>query len=156
MRQPRVFHLIQQAHSALFRAADHALQENVGLTTSQQAVLFVLMRRDGAPITTIADELRMGKSSLTGLIDRMSAKGLVTRRQSPTDARSYEVFIEDAGRELVHDTLASTKKINTSLLQPFSAKECAVIERFLRHVSDNAEEIVRSQSTSSVRKRRVS
>ena len=156
MRQPRVFHLIQQAHSALFRAADHALQENVGLTTSQQAVLFVLMRRDGTPITTIADELRMGKSSLTGLIDRMSAKGLVTRRQSPTDARSYEVFIEDAGRELVHDTLASTKKINTSLLQPFSAKECAVIERFLRHVSDNAEEIVRSQSTSSVRKRRVS
>ncbi len=156
MRQPRVFHLIQLAYSALFRAADRALQANVGITASQQAVLFVLMQQDGAPITAIAEQLRMGKSSLTGLIDRMSAKGLVTRRQSPADARSYEVFIEDAGRQLVHATLASTKKINASLLKPFSNEECAVIERFLKHVSENAEEIVISQTASLLRERRVS
>ena len=156
MRQPRVFHLLQLAHSALFRAADRALQTNVGLTASQQAVLFVLMQRDGAPITAIADQLRMGKSSLTGLIDRMSAKGLVTRRQSPSDARSFEVFIEDAGRHLVHATLASTKKINASLLKPFSSDECAVIERFLKHVSENAEEIVIAQTASLLRERKAS
>ena len=156
MRQPRVFHLLQLAHSALFRAADRALQTNVGLTASQQAVLFVLMQRDGAPITAIADQLRMGKSSLTGLIDRMSAKELVTRRQSPSDARSFEVFIEDAGRHLVHATLASTKKINASLLKPFSSDECAVIERFLKHVSENAEEIVIAQTASLLRERKAS
>ena len=142
MRQPRIFHLIQQAHSALFRASDQALREQVGLTASQQTVLYVLMQQNGAQISAIADQLKMGRSSLTGLIDRMAERGLVSRRRSSADGRSFEIFIEDAGREAVNSTVTDTRHINKSLLEPFSLEERAVIERFLRHVSDNAAAIV--------------
>ena len=63
MQQPRIFYLLQKAHSALFRAADHALKQRLGLTASQQAVLFILTKDDGKPISAIAEELKMGKSS---------------------------------------------------------------------------------------------
>lgn len=152
MREPRVFHLIQQAHGALFRAADRALKEQAGLSSAQQAVLFVLNLRDGAPITAIADQLKMGKSSLTGLVDRMSQSGLVERRPSARDGRSLEVFILPAGQRAIAATLAGTKKINADLLAPFTAEEHAVIARFLTHVSENAETIVSSHTNTTISK----
>ncbi|WP_018995482.1 MarR family winged helix-turn-helix transcriptional regulator [Hirschia maritima] len=145
MRQFPVFHLIQKAHCALFRAADHALKDYEGLTATQHAVLFILLRQDGAPISAIADELNMGKSSLTGLIDRMSEKGFLRRAQSKTDARSYEVYLEDLGRQVGESSLTGTRQINSAILEPFNAKEQAIIERFLEHVSSNSAEIVSAE-----------
>ncbi|MEM6627091.1 MAG: MarR family winged helix-turn-helix transcriptional regulator [Pseudomonadota bacterium] len=146
MHQPRIFHLIQRAHSALFRASDRALRAHIGLTASQQAVLFVLMIRDGRPISEIANELNMGKSSLTGLIDRMETAGMVERRHHQEDGRSFKVFIKDRGRAAADGAMRGTKRINAELLAPFTATERAVIEKFLRHVSDNAASIVDAQS----------
>ena len=146
MRYPKIFKLMQRAHSAIFRASDHALRKSFGLTASQQGVLFLLGARDGAPISEIADQLQMGKSSLTGLIDRMEALGLVERRQSEDDGRRFHVFIAPAGRALVEATLPATKRINNAMLASFSASECAVIERFLNHVADNAFDIVAAET----------
>ncbi len=108
--------------------------------------MFLLGARDGAPISEIADQLQMGKSSLTGLIDRMEALGLVERRQSEDDGRRFHVFIAPAGRALVEATLPATKRINNAMLASFSASECAVIERFLNHVADNAFDIVAAET----------
>ncbi|MEO1042231.1 MAG: MarR family winged helix-turn-helix transcriptional regulator [Pseudomonadota bacterium] len=142
MRQPRVFHLLQKAHTALFRAADHALKAHLGLSTSQQAVLFSLSNNDGAPISQIADQLHMGYSSLTGLVDRMEGRGLVKRQQNQADARSVHVFIEDKGRAIVKAATPFTKGVNADLLEPFSPEEQATIEKFLDHVATSATEIV--------------
>ena len=145
MRQIPVFHLIHKAHCALFRAADQALKGHEGLTATQHAVLFILLKQDGTPISVIADELNMGKSSLTGLIDRMSEKGFLRRVQSKTDARSYEVYLEELGRKVGESSLAGTRQINGAILEPFNSREQAVIERFLEHVSNNSAEIVSAE-----------
>ncbi|MEM7582852.1 MAG: MarR family transcriptional regulator [Acidobacteriota bacterium] len=145
-RSPRVFHLVQQAHSALFRAADKLLRRTEGITAGQHGVLLVLSGDDGVPITTIADKLKMGKSSLTGLVDRMSDRGLVRRAACPTDGRVQLVTIEPAGRELLDRRKAHVKRTNERLLAPFSSAEQETIERFLRHVADNASDIVEDES----------
>ncbi|MEL7486692.1 MAG: MarR family winged helix-turn-helix transcriptional regulator [Pseudomonadota bacterium] len=155
MRQPRVFHLLQRAHSALFRASDRALRDRAGLTATQQAILFSLASDDGVAITAIASDLRMGNSSLTGLIDRMSVQGLVERRRSDDDGRSHLVFIKPAGREVVSATLAETRRINAGLLKPFSDAERATIERFLTHVSENAEAIVNRNADDLTKERKT-
>ncbi len=155
MRQPKIFYLMQKAHSALFRAADRFLGEEVGLTSSQHAVLLILVKRDGLPISAIAKELNMGKSSLTGLIDRMSKKGLVSRQQSAADARSFEIHIEDHGRQLVKATLPGTKRINSDILATFSAQEQSTIEKFLEHLANNADDIVATQSLKNPQERKV-
>lgn len=141
-RSPRVFHLIQRAHSALFRAADRKLKMDAGISASQQGILLVLARQDGLPITEIADQLSMGYSSLTGLIDRMADKGLVRRETDMRDGRVQKIFIEPYGQEVVGQTLLGIKRINARLLGPFSKSEQQVIERFLTHVAVNGADIV--------------
>lgn len=141
-KQLPVFHLMHRAYSALFRAADQAMKSRYGLTASQNAVLFTLIREDGLPITAIADRLNMGKSSLTGLVDRMAAAGLVTRNRAADDGRRSDIFITPQGRALAQDTLVDTKAMNKAMLAPFSEAEREVISRFLTHVSDKAADVI--------------
>ncbi|MEO0329729.1 MAG: MarR family transcriptional regulator [Pseudomonadota bacterium] len=141
-RALRVFHQLQVAHSALFRAADQRARSETGLTTTQLAVLFVLDRRDGQPISEIAKALAMGKSSLTGLIDRMCEKGLVKRLDSSKDGRITNIYLQDLGRQALDSNSHKTKQINQALLAPFSVREQETIRRFLEHIAENAGEII--------------
>ena len=105
------------------------------------------MMKDGVPISNIATQLRMGKSSLTGLIDRMEASGLVCRKPNLKDARSIEVFLMENGRALARRTVQGTRKANAELLAPFSKAEQETIERFLTYVSTKAETIIETTIT---------
>ncbi|MEP2715842.1 MarR family transcriptional regulator [Pseudophaeobacter sp.] len=138
----RVFHQLQVAHSALFRAADRRTRQSVGLTTSQFAVLFVLSQRDGQPISEIAKHLSMGKSSLTGLVDRMVDRGLVARIASPSDGRVTNIHIQAAGAALLAEAKQETKHFNAALLKPFIEDEQIVIHRFLNHLVEHADDII--------------
>lgn len=139
---PRIFHLLQRAHGALFRAADRRLQAAEGVSATQHGVLLALARDDGQPITAIADSLKMGKSSLTGLVDRMAADGLLRREIDADDLRVQRIFIERRGRGIVARTLGDVKRFNEDLLKPFSAAERRTIERFLTHIADEAPRVV--------------
>ncbi|WP_025900012.1 MarR family winged helix-turn-helix transcriptional regulator [Sneathiella glossodoripedis] len=141
-KPPRIFHQLQKAHTALFRAADARTKAELGLSTTQQAVLFVLSQKDGQAISAVAKTLSMGKSSLTGLVDRMCDQGLVRRSMSSPDGRVINIFIEDKGREIVNRSLPYVKHFNEHLLAPFSEAEQRTIHRFLEHVAQNADAIV--------------
>lgn len=138
----RVFHHLQVAYTALFRAADHRARQNTGLTITQIAVLFLLTERDGQPISDIAARLAMGKSSLTGLVDRLCEKQLIRRRPCPEDGRSTLIHLEEAGRQASEAARMHTHHYNAALLAPFSDPEKEVIGRFLNHLAQNAESII--------------
>ncbi|MDJ0644131.1 MAG: MarR family winged helix-turn-helix transcriptional regulator [Erythrobacter sp.] len=142
MSDPKIFHLLQRAHSELFRASDLALRERHGIGTAQQAVLFSLLKRDGAAIGYLAKQLHMGKSGLTGLVDRMETAGLVRRETDPNDARSCKVFLKSKGRDLAEATLPTTRQVNATLIEAFDRGERATIERFLNFVAESSEAIV--------------
>lgn len=145
----RVFYHLQVAYTALFRAADHRARQNTGLTITQIAVLFLLNEKDGQPVSEIAARLSMGKSSLTGLIDRLWEKRLVRRSPCPKDGRVTLVFLEDAGRRAAKDAGHHTRHYNAALLAPFTDTEQEVIGRFLKHIAENADTIINGQDTES-------
>jgi DNA-binding MarR family transcriptional regulator len=138
----RVFHMLQIAHSALFRAADKRMRRDHGLTTTQLGVLQILRQQDGRAISEIAQILAMGKSSLTGLIDRLSALGMITRAPSATDRRTTLIHLTQTGRDTAEQTLATTAQVNEAVLAPFSDDERAVIQRFLSHLAVQADRII--------------
>lgn len=142
MSDIRVFHLLQCAHGSLFRAADRLLQSAEGVSATQHGVLLLLAAKDGQPISAIADELKMGKSSLTGLIDRMASARLVRRQADADDARVQRIFIEKEGRAIVQRSLGEVMRINAELLKPFGAGERKIIERFLIHIAKAAPGII--------------
>lgn len=73
-----------------------ALRE-IGLGTSEWRVLAVLRVRDGLSLTDLAVLTITGQSTLSRVVDRMIASGLVERRRHSDDARIAEVFLTAAG-----------------------------------------------------------
>ncbi len=144
MAKLRIFHQLQAAHSALFRAADHHLRDQIGLGSAQQAILFVLAKEDGVSLGDLAKRLHLGKSGLSGLVDRMETAGLVKRIPNPHDRRVIELHIEPAGRTIAERTAPLTKAVNEELLTPFSQSEREIIARFLDHITANSEAVTAS------------
>lgn len=139
---PRLFHLIHQAHRALFRAADRALQQRFGITTAQQGVLFHLAENDGAQMTDIAAALNLGNSTLTGLIDRMERKGLVERHASSSDGRAFALHLGKPGKDILRRAAPLIRTVNAQLLAGLSAPARRHVTAFLTHVIENAETLV--------------
>ena len=53
----------------------------------------------------LSRQLIMHRSNVTGLVDRLESRGLVTRRASPGDRRAYQVVLTAGGVKLVRAIL---------------------------------------------------
>lgn len=85
--------------STRFYAEYDAVAEAHELTGVQAKLLNVVA--DGpAPMSHIAAVLRCEPSNITGLVDRLTARGLVTREPSPTDRRVKLVTATAEGKKL--------------------------------------------------------
>ena len=91
-----------RTYGAAVRAIE-ALLRPLGLTLSRFEILLVLtFARSGAlPIMRLRDVLMIHGSSVTYLVDRLEAAGLVSRESQPADRRVSLVRVTDEGRELV-------------------------------------------------------
>jgi len=90
---------IYSAGIAVQRAYKPLLDE-LGLTYPQYLVLNILWREDGQAVGRIADQLALESSTLTPLLKRLEAAGLVRRNRNPANERQVVVALTDAGQAL--------------------------------------------------------
>lgn len=95
-----VSHLL---HRAVQIAADlHAAQAGPeGLTPRQFAVLAAIAGGEGATQSQLVARTGVDRSTLAELLNRLMARGLVSRLRSPGDARANQVSLTAAGRALL-------------------------------------------------------
>src|SRR5437773_10381945 len=76
------------------------------LSPSQFNILNLLCDRpDGCTQIELSRSLIMHRSNVTGLVDRLEARGLVQRRDSAHDRRAYRVVLTTAGKRLLQQIL---------------------------------------------------
>ncbi|GAB4069255.1 MarR family transcriptional regulator [Ancylobacter sonchi] len=83
-----------------FNRAYLPLLDALGLTYPQYLVMVSLWRTDGQTVGDLAGHLALESSTLTPLIKRLEAQGLVKRRRSVADARQVHVHLTDEGEAL--------------------------------------------------------
>ena len=88
------------AASRAVTAAYRPILGELGLTYPQYLVLVVLWAREQVPIKDLASTLRLDYGTLTPLLRRMEAAGLLTRTRSAADERSVTVSLAGAGETL--------------------------------------------------------
>lgn len=94
------------AASRAMTAAYQPLLEKLEVTYPQYLVLMVLWEEDGARVSRIGERLYLDSATLTPLLKRLEARGLVERRRSSEDERVVEIFLTAAGRRLEKKALA--------------------------------------------------
>jgi DNA-binding MarR family transcriptional regulator len=76
------------------------LLEPLGLTYPQYLVMLVLWETDGLTVKEIGQRLRLDSGTLTPLLKRLHAAGLVRRERDASDERQVRIGLTDKGRAL--------------------------------------------------------
>ena len=88
------------AASRAVTARYRPLLDDLGLTYPQYLVLLVLWERGPVPVKDVAAALQLDYGTLSPLLKRLEAAGLIRRERRPDDERSVRLVLTDAGDEL--------------------------------------------------------
>jgi DNA-binding MarR family transcriptional regulator len=76
------------------------LLDKLGLTYPQYLVMLVLWEQDGILVKDIGARLFLDSGTLTPLLKRLEAGGLLARNRDPQDERQVRISLSDEGRAL--------------------------------------------------------
>lgn len=102
--------------SRLITQAYHPMLADYGLTYPQYLVLLVLWEKDTKPVNDIAKRLMLETNTVTPLLKRMEAEGILTRTQGKKDARQMIVKLTKKGRELQEKLSEVPETVGSSVL----------------------------------------
>ena len=74
--------------------------DRLGLTYPQYLVMLVLWEQDAILVKEIGARLFLDSGTLTPLLKRLEANGLVSRNRDPHDERQVRIVLSDQGRAL--------------------------------------------------------
>ena len=111
-----------------------AAEHDLSLT---QLRMIGILRDRQLTITELAAALGLDRSSVSGLVDRTEARGLVTRQPNPNDARSVHVSLSPQGAEAFDVGTTETGGLLSALtdaLTPTEAEQLtALLDRMIEH-----------------------
>ncbi len=76
------------------------LLKDIELTYPQYLVMLVLWQQDGLMVSEVGERLFLDSPTLTPLLKRLEAQGLVSRQRSPSDERQVIISLTSKGRDL--------------------------------------------------------
>jgi DNA-binding MarR family transcriptional regulator len=107
-------------------AAGHAL-------TGAQAKLLGLLTLEPLPMRKLAHKLKCEPSNVTGIVDRLEARGLVERRPDPADRRVKVAVATDEGRRIAR-TLRDSLRFAREPLAALTEQERLALRDLLRRM----------------------
>lgn len=97
------------------------LLPKLGLTYPQYLVMMVLWEQDRLTVSDIGERLFLDSATLTPLLKRMEAQGLVQRVRARADERQVIVSLTDQGKSLQNEAVKLMPEI-------LGASKCSVEE----------------------------
>ena len=95
------------------------------------SLLFALFREDGRRLVDVAAELRMAKSTMTGMVARMRDAGLIRLEDDADDGRSWRMWLTPQARKLEPKCQRLAIEMETLLGAKLSVTERETLRRAL-------------------------
>ncbi len=121
---------------------EHILSEkNIdAFNGAQGSLLYILWQEDGIPIRELSRRSGLAVTSLTGMLDRMEAAGLIYKDRGDKDRRKILIFLTDNARSLEKGYNEVTEEIENIYYKGFSEEEIDQCEKYLQRIFHNVEE----------------
>lgn len=125
------------------------------LSPSQFNVLNLLFDlREGCSQIELSRRLIMHRSNVTGLVDRLEARGLLERRANPTDRRAFNVALTHAGRKLIQQINPHYYAAAETVWEQMPVERANALVAELAGISARAGEIATSAPRSTARRQK--
>jgi len=132
-----VWLVMMKAMRALTRYATAGIEET-GLGLSDFGVLEVLLNKGPLPVNTIGPIVDLTPGSISIAVDRLWAKGLVTRVESPEDRRVRIVALTPRGKDLIVSAFRKHSGQMKRVFSELSPEELRGLEVMLKKVGKRA------------------
>ena len=126
-----VLELFWAVSQAFYANYDEAAEQH-DLTRMQAFVLAQLLSGP-KPMRSLAENLKCEPSNITGLVDRMEARGLVTREPDPEDRRVKNITATELGRQSF-EAVWSGLKFAAEPLHALGEDERATLRDLLKRI----------------------
>ena len=98
--------------------------DELDLTYTQYIAMMVLWEKHSVTVKELGEALYLDSGTLTPLLKKMEAKGLLTRRRSEQDERSLIVRLTEAGEALKEQAVSIPYQMASCVhLEPEEARE---------------------------------
>jgi DNA-binding MarR family transcriptional regulator len=108
------------------------------LTMQQFKVVMILSLQDSASGQELSQHLGVGLGTVTGIVDRLVARRLVTRREDPDDRRIRRIILTPAGRKLADEVVHAGLSRFRSVLELLDTDTLRAFETVMRRFADAA------------------
>lgn len=127
---------IKQLQGRIFEKllAAHNISEFNG---AQGRILFVLWEKDNIPISELARQTGLAKTTLTSMLDRMEKQELIERVSSPLDRRTVSIRLTKTASSLEKQYEQVSDEMNQIFYRGFTNDEVLALETALKKVLKN-------------------
>lgn len=106
---------------------------------AQGRILYVLWQNEDISISSLSAQTSLANTTLTSMLDRMEASGLIVRKPDPRDRRSRLIALTDKARALRDDYEKISQRMSECYYVGFTEAEITQFERYLQRVLTNLE-----------------
>ncbi|MGJ5749062.1 MarR family winged helix-turn-helix transcriptional regulator [Streptomyces puniciscabiei] len=104
------------------------------VTVSQWAVLITLYRGDATTTREVARYMDIDAGAVSRLVDRLAAKGLMTREPDPASRRTLRLVLTDAGRDLAPKLAEIADRNDAHFFAGLEPVQRRQLENWIRHL----------------------
>jgi len=131
--------VMMKAHRALERLAIQSIESfEVGL--SDFAIVEMLLHKGPQPVNEIGRRIELTSGAITTAVDRLEARGLVTREADPNDRRARIVRLTARGEGQAAKLFAGHKAAMDLVAGGLSQTERATLIQLLKKLGTSAED----------------
>lgn len=136
----------QQIAVAVFQSEMAAI--GCDLTPVQYAALVAIRARPMIDQATLAGEIAFDRTTITGVVDRLENKGLITRQVNAKDRRARELVITAEGQVMLDHIAPAVNSAQALMTRGLSSEETTHLIHLLRKAIDAANELSRAPQRS--------
>ncbi|MHC1743220.1 MAG: MarR family winged helix-turn-helix transcriptional regulator [Syntrophobacteraceae bacterium] len=111
---------------------------SLGVTGVQAMILTFLSEEDMVTSKQLGERTILDSATLTGILDRLEATGLIERRSNPEDRRAIMICLTEGGRAIGDTLKGAVVEANQQFLTGLSREEELMFRGLLKRLLNRA------------------
>lgn len=129
----------------------HQEAQELGVTPVQYAVLQTVHNHTGTDQRTLASLVALDTSTTASVVDRLEARGLLTRSVSPDDRRVRLLVLTAAGEQMLQDVIPCMERAQQRILAPLAPPDQTEFMRLINLLVSESKDFSRVAAEASKR-----
>ncbi|MGV8078968.1 MAG: MarR family winged helix-turn-helix transcriptional regulator [Syntrophales bacterium] len=132
-----IFFLLSKANQMSIRFLAQKVAE-LSITPVQALVLGFLSDEDRITSSELGKRTELDSATMTGILDRLEAAGLIERQGNPADRRSIKIHLTEQGKALAGEAVRIIADANREFLAILTEQEQEELRSLIRKLRDQS------------------